>query len=90
MLYMHMTNVIALSGILNGGYHVFFLPIQTPQGPFSELENNTLRIPLDEDSFTSFPFIFSISPLDIVIWVTLGNDELHEIREESIERHPRL
>lgn len=68
----------------------FFLPIQCPQGPCNQLQNNTFRIPLDEDSFTSFPFIFSISPLDIVIWVTLGNEELREIGEESVERHPRL
>lgn len=63
---------------------LFFLPIQSPRSPFNQLQN-TFHIPLDEDSFTSFPFIFSISPLDIVIWVILGSDELHEIREESIE-----
>ena len=67
-----------------------FFPIQSPQGPFNHLQYNTFRIASDDDSFTSFPFIFSISPLDVVIWVTLGNDELHEIREESVERHARL
>lgn len=69
---------------------IFFFQIHSPLGPFNQLYNNTSLIPLDEDSFTSFPFIFSISPLDIVIWVTLGNDVPHEIRKESIERHPRL
>lgn len=86
-----MKNTVAPSGILNDCYHFFFFfPIQSPQGPFNQLLNNTFHILLDEDSFTSFPFIFSISPLDIVIWVTLGNDEPHEIRGKSIERHPRL
>lgn len=69
---------------------VFFFQIHSPPGPFNQLYNNTSLIPLDEDSFTSFPFIFSISPLDIVIWVTLGNDVPHKVRKESIERHPRL
>lgn len=69
---------------------IFFFQIHSPLGPFNQLYNNTSLIPLDEDSFTSFPFIFSISPLDIVIWVTLGNDVPHKIRKESIERHPRL
>lgn len=90
-MYVRTKNVGTPSGVLNDGYRFFFFfPIQSPQGPFNQLWDNTFHILLDEDSFTSFPFIFSISPLDIVIWVTLRNDELHEIREKSIERHPRL
>lgn len=85
-----MKNTVAPSGILNDCYHFFFFLSNTESPGPIQLQNNTFHILLDEDSFTSFPFIFSISPLDIVIWVTLGNDEPREIRGKSIERHPRL
>lgn len=86
-----MKNAAAQSVIPNDCYSLgVFFQIHSPLGPFNQLYNNTSLIPLDEDSFTSFPFIFSISPLDIVIWVTLGSDLPHKIRKESIERHPRL
>lgn len=35
-------------------------------------------------------YIFNFPPLEVVIWVTLGSDVLHEIRKQSSERCPRL
>lgn len=84
-----MANAAAQSGILNDRHHLFS-PSRVPGAPSISDRIKLGVIPLDEGSFSSFSFIFSISPLDIVSWVPLGNEELHEIREEPTENSPRL